>query len=109
MLQDIVDSVEFKNFCPTLSSVYHPPSATTLWETLIVDKAAHVCKLQLQYLHTCWNLTLTSDGAKIRCPQSVYTFHVTTAKQCTFLLDGDKSSLLSHTADYIVEWAESVS
>ncbi|KAG9022653.1 hypothetical protein FS837_006242, partial [Tulasnella sp. UAMH 9824] len=63
--------------------------------------ALWVRKKQIEYLKTQSNLTGTYDGSATRCPQSIYTFHVTDSHRRTFLIEGDESSTISHTGEHI--------
>ncbi|KAG9311131.1 hypothetical protein JVU11DRAFT_9045 [Chiua virens] len=104
----IADTVEFKDMVSTLSSTYSPPSATTLEDKLIANEGAKITLAVATYLKTCHNLTITFDGGKICRPKSLYTIHVTTAGRRSFCMELDDASLLSHTADYILEALEQV-
>ncbi|KIJ10218.1 hypothetical protein PAXINDRAFT_86391 [Paxillus involutus ATCC 200175] len=105
----IADTDEFKDMVSILNSAYHPPSSTTLEDKLIVNEAAKIGHAVRTHLQTCRNLTITFDGGKIRKPTSVYTIHVTTADRRAFCMELDDASLLSHSAEYILEALERVS
>ncbi|KAF9234050.1 hypothetical protein BU15DRAFT_79456 [Melanogaster broomeanus] len=98
-----VDADEFKDMVSALNPTYHPPCSTTLEDKLIVNKAAKIGHAVRIHLQGCRNLTITFDGGKIRKPKSVYTIHVTTADRHAFCMELDDASLLSHSADYILE------
>lgn len=68
-----------------------------------------VQRAMLQHITRQQNLTISFDGGKIRRPQSIYTFHITTPERESFLLDLDNASQLSHTANYINGELENVS
>lgn len=104
----IADTDEFKNLVSVLNSTYSPPSATTLEDKLIANEGAKISLAVVSHLKTCRNLTITFDGGKIRKPKSLYTIHVTTATRQSFCMELDDASLLSHTADYILEALERV-
>lgn len=97
-----VDSKEFKQMVSTLNNSYEPPSSSTLTSKLIPNKAAKLSLSAKKYLAQCRHLTITFDGGKTR-RNSVYTIHVTTADRCTFCLDMDDGSRLSHSSAYILE------
>jgi hypothetical protein len=99
----IVDADEFKDLVSMLNPAYRPPSSTTLEDKLIVNEAAKISHATRTHLQTCRNLTITFDGGKIRKPTSVYTIHVTTADRRAFCIELDDASLLSHSAEYILE------
>jgi hypothetical protein len=105
----IADADEFKDMMSMLNPAYHPPSSTTLEDKLIVNEAAKISHATRTHLQTCRNLTITFDGGKIRKPTSVYTIHVTTADRRAFCMELDDASLLSHSAEYILEALERVS
>lgn len=81
--------------------LYKPASKDVLRDNHIPATASWVRKKQMEYLKTQWNLTGTYDGSTTRRPQSIYTFHVTDSHRRTFLIEGDESSTVSHTAEYI--------
>lgn len=67
-------------------------------------EAARVRQLSIEKLKTLDNLTISYDGGTTKLVQSIYTVHVTTpdARE-SYLLAGDESSGLSHSAEYIVK------
>ncbi|KAI6107359.1 hypothetical protein EDD16DRAFT_1523291 [Pisolithus croceorrhizus] len=81
----VVDSAEWKEMVAVLNPHYQPPSSTTLTKKLIVNEAAKI----------------TATINKIFA-------HVTTATCCTFCMELDDASQLSHTAKYILEVLEHV-
>ncbi|KAI6137386.1 hypothetical protein F5141DRAFT_1060216 [Pisolithus sp. B1] len=81
----VVDSAEWKEMVAVLNPHYQPPSSTTLTEKLIVNEAA-----------------------KITAAINKIFVHVTTATCCTFCMELDDASQLSHTAKYILEVLECV-
>ncbi|KAF7973529.1 hypothetical protein HWV62_4273 [Athelia sp. TMB] len=99
----VIDSPEFNAFCGVLNSKYTPPCSTTITETLVPDEAAAINMDIVGFLRTQRDLTLSWDGGKTRRQKSFYSIHVITALRQCFLLDLDDASMLSHTADYIVE------
>lgn len=99
----VIDSAEFKAFCGTLNAKYTPPCSTTISQTLIPDEAAAIYINIIAFLQTQRDLTISYDGGKIRRQKSFYSIHVITASRQRFLLDLDDASMLSHTADYIIE------
>lgn len=80
---------------------YKPASKDTLRDNHIPATASLVRKKQIAYLQTQENLTGTYDGGTTRRPQSIYTFHVTDSSRRTFLIEGDESSTVSHTGEFI--------
>jgi hypothetical protein len=88
---------------------YTPPSSTKLEKKLVINEAAKISLAVLTHLQNSQNLMITFDGGKIRKPKSLYTIHVTTADHRAFCMDLDDASLLSHSADYILEALEWVS
>ena len=105
----VIDSAEWKDMMAALNPFYHSPSLTTLTEKLVINEAAKVATAINQFLSGYQNLTITFDGGKIQRPKSTYSVHVTTASHCTFCMELDDVSQLSHTATYILEVLECVS
>ncbi|KIO32093.1 hypothetical protein M407DRAFT_67168 [Tulasnella calospora MUT 4182] len=91
------------------TSVPAPPSdpfSYVLRDNHIPATASWVRKKQMEYLKTQWNLTSTYDvsrfkGSRTMKRGSIYTFHVTDSHRRTFLIEGDESSAVSHTGEYI--------
>ena len=103
------DADEFKDMVSALNPTYHPPCSTTLEDKLVVNEAAKIgCAVHI-YLQGCWNLTITFDGGKICKPKLVYTIHVTSADRHAFCMELDDASMLSHSAEYILEALEQLS
>lgn len=106
---NVIDSREFKYLTKVLNSDYVPASATTFADKLVPNESAKVNTAVIAYLKTCWNLTITYDGGKIRRPKGFYSVHITTADGDEYCMDMDDASGLSHTAKYILELLENVS
>ena len=99
----IPDANKFKDMVSMLNPAYRRPSSTTLEDKLIMNEAAKISHATHTHLQTCHNLTIMFDGGKIHKPTSVYTIHVTTADHRMFCMELDNASLLSHSAEYILE------
>ncbi|KAG9041166.1 hypothetical protein FS837_012651 [Tulasnella sp. UAMH 9824] len=98
----IADLQQWKTlFNHATRGLYKPASKDILRDNHIPAMASWVCKKQIKYLKTQSNLTGTYDGSATRRPQSIYTFHVTDSHRCTFLIEGDESSTVSHTGEHI--------
>ncbi len=105
----LVDNDKFKRFCALLSNKYTLPSSSTVDKKLIPIAAARIQLTTTKYLASCRDMTISFDGGKIRRPQAIYTFHITTSQRRSFLKSMDDASRLSHTANYIAERLDSVS
>ena len=105
----VVDSIQFKNLVKVLHPWYKAPHSSTIADNLVPTEANRVRVLQIAYLKTCRDLTISFDGGKIRRPRSVYTVNVTTPDRRSFLVEGDDASHLSHTGNYNAELLEEVS
>ncbi|KIM91523.1 hypothetical protein PILCRDRAFT_83731 [Piloderma croceum F 1598] len=101
-----VDSIQFKNLVKVLHPWYKALHSSTITDNLVPTEANCVQVLQIAYLKTCRDLTISFDGRKIRRPQSVYTINVTTPDRHSFLVEGDNASHLSHTGNYNAELLE---
>ncbi|CDO74521.1 hypothetical protein BN946_scf184846.g2 [Trametes cinnabarina] len=98
----VVDSEFFKHFIATIQPKYHPPSSTTLRDTLVPNEASKLNVELIKELQSVRNLTLSFDGGKIRRPRGIYTATVTTpCERQSYLLDLNDASRVSHTANYI--------
>lgn len=104
----VADSTEFRAFCNALKPDWTPPCASTISEALIPDEAAKILTAMYRYLGKQRDLTITFDGGKIRRQKSFYSFHVITPSRERFLIELDDASMLSHTANYIVEQMDEV-
>jgi hypothetical protein len=104
----VVDSQQFKNLVKALHPWYKAPHSSTIADNLVPTEATRVRGLQIAYLKTCRDLTISFDGGKIRRPQSVYTVNVTTPDRRSFLVEGDDTSNLSHIGKYNAELLEEV-
>jgi hypothetical protein len=103
----ILQSGEFKTFSETLNEQYHPPSNTTLEDSLVPSYAAVVCIAIEQHLKDTKNLTITFDGGQM-LKNKFYSVHITTAHQQSFCMELNDSSRLSMTGDYVCELLEKV-
>ncbi|KAF9228359.1 hypothetical protein BS17DRAFT_763855 [Gyrodon lividus] len=104
----IANADKFKAMVSVLNQAYYPPSSTTLEDKVIINEAAKISHTICTHLQTCCNLTITFDGGKICKPSSVYTIHVTTTDCHAFCMELDDASMLSHSAEYILEALERV-
>jgi len=104
----VVDSRHFKQLVKVLHPWYKPPHSSTIADNLVPTEATRVRGLQIAYLKTCRDLSISFDGGKIRRPRSVYTVNVTTPDRRSFLVEGDDASNLSHTGKYNAELLEEV-
>lgn len=85
----IVDSDEWKEMWEIGNTKYKPASANILAETQIPQEAQRVRELQVEFLKTKRNLTITYDGGANRRRESYYTIHVTRPAEATVSVDGD--------------------
>lgn len=104
-----VDLPEWKTLWKHGNPEYNPASAAVLTGVHIPNEAACITRLQLEYLQTQDNLTISFDGNSTKCQDSTYMFHVWTPDQCNFLFNADKSSLKSHTGGKIADLLKGVS
>lgn len=85
----IVDSDEWKEMWEIGNTKYKPASANILAETQIPQEAQRVRELQVAFLKTKRNLTITYDGGANRRRESYYTIHVMTPAEATVSVDGN--------------------
>ena len=97
-----VDLPEWKTLWKHGNPDYIPASAAVLTNVHIPNEAACISLLQLAYLQTWDNLTITFDGNSTKCHDSAYMFHVWTPDRRVFLFEADESSLESHTGVKLV-------
>lgn len=90
----------FRDFVSTLNNKVSLPSVTTLEDSIIPSYAVSVRDMQLEYLRTCRDLTITFDGGKLR-KYKFWSVHVTTPHNESFCLELNDVSRLSQTADYV--------
>lgn len=104
-----VDLPEWKTMWKHGNAEYAPASAAVLTEVHIPNEAARISLLQLSFLQTQDNLTVTFDGNSTKRQDSAYTFHVWTPDRRVFLFETDESSLESHTGVKIAKVLKGVS
>ena len=97
-----VDLPEWKTLWKHGNPDYIPASAAVLTDVHIPNEAAHISLLQLAYLQTWDNLTITFNGNSTKRHNLTYMFHVWTPDRCMFLFEADESSLESHTGVKLV-------
>ncbi|OBZ75404.1 hypothetical protein A0H81_04594 [Grifola frondosa] len=97
----VVDSLEWKEIYEIANSRYHPVSSTTLADAQIPQEAEYVRSIQVKYLCTKINLTISYDGGALRSRQPFYTVHVSTAEREIFFVKGHPGKGESHTAEWI--------
>ncbi|TFY51406.1 hypothetical protein EVJ58_g10585 [Rhodofomes roseus] len=88
-MPSVVDSKEWKEMWEVSNPKYKPVSASTLQDTQIPQEAERVRALQIEFLKTKRNLTITYDGGANRRRESYYTIHVTTPAEPATAADGD--------------------
>lgn len=98
----VIGHRSFQDFVSTLNNKVSLPSVTTLEDSIIPSYALNVRDMQLEYLRTCRDLTITFDGGKLR-KYKFWSVHVTTPHNESFCLELNDVSRLSQTADYIAD------
>jgi hypothetical protein len=104
----IIGRDEFKHFVNTLNGNYSLISRTTFEDSLVPAYAASVRLAVIQYLQSCWFLTVSCDGGKLKKKKCV-TVHITTIHRQSFCVDLDDVSRLSQTGEYFAELLKKVS
>jgi hypothetical protein len=97
----IVGSDEFKHFVNTLNGNYSLISRTTFEDSLVPAYAATVRIAILDYLKTCWFLSLGADSGKLK--KKFVSVTVTTVHRQSFCVDLDDVSRVSQTGEYFAE------
>lgn len=95
-------------FTNSFGTSYLSPSASTIRKRLIPIKAVRVALAAENFLRTCWNLTISFDGSKMRRKIGFYSVHVITANGRSYLVALDDASRLRHTTEYIAKLIKKV-
>ncbi|KAG5633328.1 hypothetical protein H0H81_008678, partial [Sphagnurus paluster] len=72
-------------------------------EGLIMSEQENVRRKQIEFLHTCRNISISFDGGALRGGDSFYTVHATTPDDKVFLLEGQDGTGESHTGAWIAD------
>lgn len=97
----IVDYKQWKDMFAIANSAYCPTSSSTFINSYIPAEAGHVHSLSIEYLKTCFHLTISYDGGTTKFPQSVYTIHFMTLEGQSFLIEGNNPTVESAAGEYI--------
>ncbi|CAK5275996.1 unnamed protein product, partial [Mycena citricolor] len=98
----LLDSHHFRVFVNHLDPKNHIYASTTFSSDKIPKEASRITAAAYKMLKEEYNLTISYDGATIKRGQSIYTFHVTTARDReSYFVHGDVASGTSHTAEHI--------
>jgi hypothetical protein len=92
---------EWKNLLAITDPSYRPASRDTLEYEHIPGEQEHVKEVQIAYLKTQDDLTISFDGGTSRGKQSFWTVHVTTAARQVYFVEGREATSVSHTAVWI--------
>jgi hypothetical protein len=80
---------------------YRPASRAKLEEIDIIGEAESVDEIQLAYLRTQENITVSCDGGTTKGREAFWTLHMSTAERKVFLMDVREATAVSHTAVWI--------
>jgi hypothetical protein len=97
----VVDYEQWKDMLAVANSAHCPTSSSAFIDNHIPAEAGCVRTLSIEYLKTCFHLTVSYDGGTTKLPQSVYTIHFTTPEGQSVLIEGDNATAESATVEYI--------
>ena len=80
---------------------YTPASRATLEEVHIPGEAENIHEIQLAYLKTQENITVSCDGGTTRGKEAFWTIHMSTLDRQVYLMDVREATSVSHTAVWI--------
>jgi hypothetical protein len=80
---------------------YKPASRAQLEEVHIIGEAESIHEIQLAYLRTQQNITVSCDGGTTKGREAFWTLHMSTAERKVFLIDVREATAVSHTAIWI--------
>lgn len=80
---------------------YRPSSHAQLEEVDIISEAESIDEIQLAYLRTQQNITISCDGGTTQGREAFWTLHMSTANRKVFLVDVREAMAVSHTAVWI--------
>jgi hypothetical protein len=101
MAPSTVNAVEWRGFTDVLNPSYQPPNRDELEDKLIPSEAEHIRQLQLEFLRTQTNLSITSDGGSNRARQTFYTFHISTPDRQQFFIEAHNTTGIKHSAQWL--------
>jgi hypothetical protein len=76
---------------------YKPASHAKLEETHIIGEAESIHEIQLAYLKTQQNNTVSCDGGTTKGREAFWTLHMSTADRKVFLMDVREATAVSHS------------
>ncbi|KAJ7237403.1 hypothetical protein C8J57DRAFT_1568538 [Mycena rebaudengoi] len=94
-----IGRAEFKNFVSALNANYNLISRTTFEDSLVPAYAANV---RIAVIKSCWFLTISGDGGKLKRKKFV-SVNITTIHRQSFCVDLDDVSRISQTGEYFAE------
>ena len=80
---------------------YRPAKRAKLEETQIIGEAESIHEIQLAYLRTQENITVSCDGGTTKGREAFWTLHMSTAGRKVFLIDVREATAVSHMAVWI--------
>lgn len=80
---------------------YNPASRAKLEEVQIPIEAESIHEIQLAYLKTQENITVSCDGGTTKGKEAFWTLHMSTLDRKVYLMDVREATAVSHTALWI--------
>ena len=97
----IAESPVWKALLAYADPSYTPASRATLEEVHIPAEAENIHEIQLAYLRTQENITISCDGGTTRGKEAFWTIHMSTLDRKVYLMDVREATAVSHTAVWI--------
>jgi hypothetical protein len=97
----ILDLDVWKGVFAYADPTYRPAKRAKLEEIQIIGEAESIHEIQLAYLRTQENITVSCDGGTTKGREAFWTLHMSTAGRKVFLIDVREATAVSHTAVWI--------
>ena len=97
----ITEQKVWKDVFSLANPTYVPATRAKLEEVQIVGEAENIQQIQIAYLKTQNNITVSCDGGTTRGRNSFWTLHMSTEDKKVFLMDVREATAESHTAVWI--------